>query len=108
MSYPKADIVIFNGSGEPIKLSAIPFHYTPGERTLVHGGFVQRAGKLGLLTEAFANWTGTHVIDLTGLSGRDGDYTFEVKNSLNPPRLEGDWMWFDVMPNGVQPYSDNH
>jgi len=106
MPHPKADIVIFNGSEEPIKLSAIPYQYTPGERTLVTGALIHRAGKLGLQAEAFAGWTGTYIIDLTGTSGRDGDYTFEVKNNFNPPRQEGEWLWFDVMPNAVRPYSD--
>ena len=53
MDYQLAEIVAYSGGDEPLHLSGVPFHFSPGERSLYlgadnTGGFVIRAGWLGL------------------------------------------------------------
>ncbi|APC18165.1 hypothetical protein BLL42_21460 [Pseudomonas frederiksbergensis] len=112
MEYKKAEIVAHTGDGEKIRLSDIPFHFSPGERSPYigadnSGGIVQRAGWLGLQTEAFQGWYGTHIIELTYPNGRDGDHVFEVKRNFKNPIQEDGWLWFPAMPLGVTPYSEH-
>lgn len=109
MAFETADIDIDQGSDSHVRLSAVPFHFNPGERSLYTGadgsiGVVQRAGWLGLKTEQFKGWFSAHTISLTG--SRGADYVFEVKRNFHTPAQEDEWLWFPVSRITVEPYSD--
>lgn len=109
MEYKKADIEVWTGSEERVRLSAVPFHFNPGERALYSGAdnagaVIQRAGWLALQTEPFKGWQSAHILSLTG--DRDSDFVFEVKRNFHQPLQEDDWLWFPVMPTSVEPYRD--
>ena len=104
MEFEIADIDINPGSDDQVRLSAVPFHFNPGERTLYTGadntgGIVQRAGWLGLQAEPFKGWQSAHIISLTG--NRGTDLVFEVKRNFNSPLQEDGWLWFPASPQTV-------
>lgn len=109
MDFETADIDINQGSESHVRLSSVPFHFNPGERSLYtgadgSGGVVQRAGWLGMKTEPFNGWFSAHTISLTG--NRGSDFVFEVKRNFNTPLQDGDWLWFPVSRQRVEPYRD--
>lgn len=106
MAYETADIDINPGSDDHVRLSAVPFHFSPGERSLYTGadgtgGVVLRAGWLGLQVEPFKGWQSAHVISVTGNKGTD--LVFVVKRNFNSPLQEEDWLWFPALPEAVGP-----
>jgi hypothetical protein len=112
MDYNKAEIVAYTGSDEPVRLSGVPFHFSPGERSLYvgadnTGGIVQRAGWLGLQVEPFKSWQGTQTIELSYPNGRHSNHVFEVKRNFSSPLQDGEWLWFPAMPLVATPYSDH-
>lgn len=108
MGLPTADIDVYSDDGT-VRLSAIPFTFNPGDRTIYSGAdnssaAVMRAGWLGLRTEPFKGWRSAHILSVTGSNG--DDRVFEVKRNFNTPVQEGEWLWFPAMPQKVEPCRD--
>ena len=109
MAFETADVDIDQGSDSHVRLSAVPFHFNPGERSLYTGadgssGVVQRAGWLGLNTYPFTGWFSAHTISVTGSKG--SVYVFEVKRNFSTPIQDDEWLWFPVSRQRVEPYRD--
>ncbi|WP_085708287.1 MULTISPECIES: hypothetical protein [unclassified Pseudomonas] len=107
MEFETAEIDVDQGSDSHVKLSAVPFHFNPGERSLYtgadgSGGIVKRAGWLGLKTEPFNGWYSAHIISVTGSNGTD--LVFEVKRNFHTPLQDGEWLWFPASRQTVEPY----
>lgn len=107
MDFETAEIDVDQGSDSHIRLSAVPFLFNPGGRSLYigadgSGGVVNRAGWLGLKTEPFNGWYSAHIISVTGNKGTD--CVFEVKRNFNTPIQDGEWLWFPAMPQRVETY----
>lgn len=111
MDYQLAEIVAYTSGDEPLHLSRVPFHFSPGERSLYlgadnTGGFVIRAGWLGLQTSPFAGWQSAHSFEVTYPNGRHSTTLFEVKRNFHSPLQEGEWLWFPAMPIVAKPYQE--
>ena len=106
MDFETANIDIYQGIDEDVRLTGVAFHFNPGERSLYTGadgtqGTVQRAGWLGIRTEPYKGWHSAHVISITGERG--SDLVFEVTRNFHNPIEEDGWLWFPALPQGVGP-----
>jgi hypothetical protein len=103
MKYKKAEIMAYAVNGDVVRLPSVPFHFSPGGRSLhrggdITGGIVQRAGWLGLQTVGFEGWQSIHSIELSYPDGTDCNHLFEVNRHFDAPVQDGDWLWFPAMP----------
>ncbi|QXI03003.1 hypothetical protein HV782_013835 [Pseudomonas monsensis] len=109
MDFETAEIDVDQGSDTQIRLSAVPFIFNPGERSLYvgadgPGGTVQDTAWLGLKTEPFNGWYSAQILSVTGNKGTD--CMFEVKRNFHTPIQEGEWLWFPVKRQTIEPYRD--
>ena len=112
MEYKKAEIVAHTHADNPVKLSNIPFVFTPGERSHYKGAdgsqsAIQGAGWLGLQTEPFEGWLGTYTIELSHPNGRNSDFVLEVTRTFHQPAQDEGWIWFPVKSLVAIPYTDH-
>ncbi|WP_375123583.1 hypothetical protein [Pseudomonas sp. LW8] len=111
MDFKVAEVTAQTGHADPVLLSGIPFHFSPGERSLYvgadnTGGIVLRAGWLGLKTEPFQGWQSAHSFELSYANGRNSHHLFEVKRNFHTPLQDGEWLWFPAMPMRATPHTD--
>ncbi|VVN23090.1 hypothetical protein PS682_04501 [Pseudomonas fluorescens] len=103
-----ADIDVYTTPESPVHISGVQFIYNPGERTPYNGvdstSSTLHAGWLGLKIEPFDGWQWADIISFSGSNG--DDRVFVVSRHFQTPLKDGDWLWYPVTPQKVEPFSN--